>query len=40
MTGSYSNQIQIVFSVVYFKIHDNKCQENQGHFLVQRNKLA
>ena len=34
MTVGYSNQIQIVFSVVYFKILDNKRQENQSHFLV------
>ena len=34
MTVGYSNHIQIMFSVVYFKIHDNKRQENQIHFLV------
>jgi hypothetical protein len=40
MTVGYSNQIQTVFSVVYFKIHETKRQENQSHFLVWRNKLV
>ena len=34
MTAGYSNRIQIVFSVVYFKIHINKRQENQSNFLL------